>query len=324
MPYTVNAYQYQITSGSEAMYNLKQALSSSGWKVSGSSNAVVFSANADILVSGAMLETSGAWFTVVAPDDTRQWSFQRGTNNQTWTILRSKAGMSGSVAATTPPSDGQAANLANGVTIFQTAAPFTWLVSTISSSTVDQISSSFYAFSVSGSSNVVPTVIYDEALLTGSYNSLDQDPFVSFTGYRAAGFTIAEGSVQFDSSIYNALGANRSFKRVRHNMPSPANQGSSHFGYYSQADGNVIIPTSTAIKDMNTSPYDSKETITMAAYGRSNAGTYSYSGFWGYATNVKYLGTGASRTSGQTMNTGTKYFILAAGLWFPWDSSTPL
>ena len=326
MAYTVDAYAYQIVSGSEAMFNLKQALSTSGWKISGSSDATSYDADGDILTNGAMLEATDAWFTVVAPDDTRQWSFQRGSANTTWTIKRSKAGMSGAVNATTPPVDGAAATLVNNEVLFTTNIG-NWLVSVVSSSV--NVSSSFYAFNVPLGGGNVYSIIYDEPMLSGSYNPLDQDPHISYANYYSTGYAIGGGNKFDNQSSLASLGQNgRHVKRVRHNMSSPANQPSfanfhgepiNIFGYFTWAP-----PIDNGDNTFNLSPYDNKEATILVPYGRSVYGPPTYSGFWGYGTHVRYGTTlKSTRSNGQTMDATSRYYIFAAGWWFPWDSSTP-
>jgi hypothetical protein len=325
MAYTVDAYAYQIVSGSEAMFNLKQALSASGWKISGSSDATSYDANGDILTNGAMLEATNAWFTVVAPDDTRQWSFQRGSANTTWTIKRSKAGMSGAVNATTPPADGNAATLVNNEVFFTTNIG-NWLVSVVSSSV--NVSSSFYAFNVPLGGGNVYSIIYDEPMLSGSYNPLDQDPHISYANYYSTGYANGGGK-NFDSqSSLASLGEDgRHIKRVKHNMSSPANQPSfaSIYGEPVSPFNSVTwAPPVDVSNTLNLSPYDSKEATILVPYGRSVYGPPTYSGFWGYGTHVRYGTTlKSTRSNGQTMDATSRYYIFAAGWWFPWDSSTP-
>jgi len=326
MAYTVDAYAYQIVSGSEAMFNLKQALSASGWKISGSSNAVIFDASGDILTSGAMLETTNAWFTVVAPDDTRQWSFQRGSANTTWTVKRSKAGMSGSVNATTPPADDAAATLVNNEVFFK-ANIGNWLVSVVSSSIVanaENISSSWYAFNVPLAGGNVSTILYDEPLLSGSFNTLDQDPVVSYANYYSTGYAVGEGrTFDYLTSLSNQYG--RHMKRVRHNMSTPANQPSiASYLIEIQTGASWSPPVDNSAHTLNVSPYDSKETVILVPYGRSVGSGATYSGFWGYGQHIRYGTTLTStRTSGQTLDATSRYYIYCAGWWFPWDSSTP-
>ena len=156
----VNTYASLITSGSQAMFALKQALSTSNWKVSGSSDGDQYSTDGDRLTGAIDLENNSAWFTVVAPDDTRQWSFQRSSTNEKWTVKRSKAGMSGSVNATTPPVDDEAVTLINGSALFNTSIG-NWLISTVTGSGV---SSSFYAFNIPSGGGYVYTVLFDEPL----------------------------------------------------------------------------------------------------------------------------------------------------------------
>ena len=305
----VNTYASLITSGSQAMFALKQALSTSNWKVSGSSDGDQYSTDGDRLTGAIDLENNSAWFTVVAPDDTRQWSFQRGTDNETWTIKRSKAGMSGTVNGTTPPLDNDAATIINNAILFNTSID-NWLISTVTGSGV---SSSFYAFNVPNNGGQVYTCIFDEPLLQNTYDTLDQDPYISAAGYNSNGWTLPF----MENYPWPKL-----YKRVRHNMSSPANQ-SSFFTYnYDQSTGNRWAPANNGAYAIGLSPYSSKELIIPVGYQKLNQGSYNYAFFWGYSKYLKYT-TIQGRSNGETLDTGTDYYIYCAGLWMPWDSSTP-
>ena len=304
----VNTYTSLITSGSQALFALKQALSSSSWIISGSSDGNVYSTDGDILTGAIDLENNSAWFTSVAPDDTRQWSFQRGSDNQTWTVKRSKAGMSGSVNATTPPIDDEAITIFNNATLFNTSIG-NWFISTITGSGV---SSSFYAFNVPNGGGLVYTFLFDEPLLQNTYDTLDQDPYMSGVGYNSSGWNYPF----MDNSPVVKL-----FKRVRHNMTSPVNQISFFTYYLDQQVGYRVAPPQYNYP-ISLSPYNSKELIMPVGYDKTPAFGGSYFYFWGFSNYVKYA-TISTRQNGETLDTGTKYYIYCAGLWLPWDSSTP-
>jgi len=310
MAYSVNTYTNLITSGSQAMFALKQALSSSNWIISGSSDGYVYSTNGDILTGAIDLENNSAWFTVVAPDDTHQWSFQRKTTNEDWIVKRSKAGMSGSVDATTPPADDEAVELING-TLFNNPIN-NWLISVVKDDGfLPTVTSSFYAFDVTYGGGATRTLLFDESLLSNTCDALDQDTYISAVGHYAGGWP-NYGFTDGLSDLYL-------YKRVRHNMSAPANQRSWTVIYRDRYTGVIAYPVDI-YSQIGLSPYTGNEILLPAMYAKVIGGTYA--GFWGFSNNIKYT-TNLSRANGQTLDTGTKYYIYSSGLWLPWDSSTP-
>jgi len=302
-----------VTTGNEAIFNLKQALSSSGWIVSGSSDGTVFDGNLDIITDSTKLAATDAWVRMIAPDNSREWVFQRKTDNASWRIKRSKSGFTGSVNATNPPYDADEVVLTNTTTF--TTNIGNWLVSVLTGS---DSAHSWFAFSVPSGGGNVYTVMFDDDLVSGSYNSLDQDPYVSAVGYKGSGWDVTNGFAGSSNFIY---------KRVRHNMSSPTNQLSNFASYMDQYRKQQFSPINSSDTNfqIGLNPFDSTETVLPAAYSKIYwFGSGTYFGFWGFSSNIKYC-TVNTRQNGETLHTGNgKYFIYAACNWFPWDSTTPL
>ena len=319
MAFSINTYTSLITSGSQAMFALKEALSASNWKVSGSSDGYVYSPDGDILTGAIDLENNSAWFTLVAPDDTHQWSFQRKTTNEDWTVNRSKAGMSGSVDPTTPPLDGEAVTIIDG-TLFNTSIG-NWLVSVvIDDGSPPTATSSFYAFNVPNGGGEVYTILFDEPLLPNTYDVLDQDPYISAAGYYSTGFDLPWG-FQSGPQGYSLV----MFKRVRHNMSSPENRVSFFTGYFDEEHNSPYCPPANS--DINScitlSPYTGKELLMPAGYHKIRWYQPSnYHFFWGFSNYIKYA-TIPTRQNGETLDASPYYYIFCSGLWLPWDASTP-
>lgn len=302
-----------VTTGNEAIFNLKQALSSSGWIVSGSSDGTTFDGNLDIITDSTKLAATDAWVRMIAPDNSREWVFQRKANDAKWLIKRSKTGFTGSVNATNPPYDVDETVIINATTF--TTNIGNWLVSVLTGSDSKH---SWFAFSVPSGGGNVYTIMFDDDLLSGSYHSLDQDPYVSAVGYNGSGWSATTGLDWSSDFIY---------KRVRHNMSSPYNQLSNFASYLDQYRSQRFSPinSSDAALKIGASPFDATETILPAAYSKINwFGSGTYYGFWGFSSNIKYC-TINSRQNGETLQAGNgKYFIYAACNWFPWDSTSPL
>lgn len=302
-----------ITTGNEAIFNLKELLSSSGWIVSGSSDGTLFDANLDIVTDSTKLAATDAWVRIIAPDNSREWIFQRKSGNESWRVKRSKTGFTGSVDATNPPYDADELVVANG-TVF-TSNVGNWLTSVFSGSDTKH---SWYAFSVPSGGGKVYTVMFDDSLVSGSYHHLDQDPYVSAVGYNGSGWDVTNGFAGSSNFIY---------KRVRHGMSSPVNQLSNFSAYLDLYRGQKFSPINTSDTNLQigANPFDTTETVLPAGYSKIYwFGTGTYYGFWGFSENIKFCSIN-TRQNGETLNTRNgKYYIYASCNWFPWDSSTPL
>ena len=90
--------------GTAAIFTLLTRLCAAGWIVKRWSDATTLSSdNVNLTAnpygtsgSGAgNLGNTSAWFRVAAPGGSREWLFQRGSGDATWTVSRSIAGFTG-------------------------------------------------------------------------------------------------------------------------------------------------------------------------------------------------------------------------------------
>lgn len=106
----------------ESIYTLLTALCTAGWVVPAWSDGTTYHDSVTnnggavwprtvnpfgSASSGANgIGNTSAWFRVTAPDGSREWLFQRGAADVTWTVSRSRLGFTGgSPAAATLPTD---------------------------------------------------------------------------------------------------------------------------------------------------------------------------------------------------------------------------
>lgn len=302
-----------ITTGDEAVFSLKSLLKDASWIVSGSSDSVTYDGTGDLLSASANLSNPEAWFRIIASDNSRQWTFQRGSSAQKWTIKRSKTGFTGSSDATKPPFDSEAHTLISASTAFP-ASVDNWLVSAVSGSSVGEFSDlSWFAFSVVNGGGNIKTFLFDEALLSGSYVAEDQDPYIWGFYYDETGFN----TVNFSISRFNA----RSWKRFRHNLSTPSFEDVTFFTYTSS--GLTITPPGDWNSSLGLNPYSSTEIPLFIPVAVPNDGSVTNRGWVGYPTNLKWSSV-LTRANGQTLNcSNTNYYIYCGGIWVMWNSTAP-
>ena len=80
---TYSSVNQSPTTGSDAIYDVKQVLSSSGWTIVSSSNGTT-AAEGDSWSSSSDVAHSYSWTLMRSPDDTRYFTMQRGTDSRYW------------------------------------------------------------------------------------------------------------------------------------------------------------------------------------------------------------------------------------------------
>ena len=308
--------------GTAAIHTLITALCSAGWLVKAWSDATTYTGSVSLSSNpysgsgsgaGALGNTS-AWFRIAAPDGSREWMFQRGANDYTWTVSRSRTGFSGgSPGATTLPTDattGQA--IFSATQLFDSTMAQRWLVSTESSSPYG-----FVAFTVQTGGGAVRTILFDEPLASGSTETGDDDVAVFGGYYNATGFSAGQFVL---NSTSTALG----YKRFRHGLASASNVRVDFLGYYQLATNQPQVPATANGNQVASGPINSRETPLRIAIARVAAASSTSTGWCGFANRLRWS-TVWSRSNGQTLydSTNSLYWIYCAGAWVPWDSSTP-
>ena len=306
--------------GTAAIYSLITELCSAGWLVKAWSDATTYTGSVSLSSnpygsssSGAgNLGNTSAWFRIAAPDGSREWMFQRGANDYTWTAARSRAGYTGgSPAATTLPTDattGQA--LFSAAQLFDSTMAQRWLISTESSSPYG-----FVAFTVQTGGGAVRTLLFDEPLASGSTETGDDDVVLFGGYYNATGFSAG----QF---VLNSASTAVGYKRFRHGLSSASNVRVDFLTLSS--NGQQQAPATGSGNQVASGPINSRETPVRIAIGRVGAASSTSTGWCGFANRMRWS-TVWSRSNGQTLydSTNSLYWIYCAGAWVPWDSSTP-
>jgi len=93
---------YIPSSGADATYRLKNVLSSSSWTVVSSSDGTT-AVEGDCWSSATPAANNYAWTLLRSADETRYFTFQRGTNNQYWRVKYLSGSYNADGTATTTP-----------------------------------------------------------------------------------------------------------------------------------------------------------------------------------------------------------------------------
>lgn len=298
--------------GAVAVDALIDTLLAAGWRITRWSDATTYT-NA----TGAPLATNpygsggsgagnlgntSAWFTVRASDSSREWLFQRGASDAAWTINRSAAGFSGgSPAATTLPTATDATALFTAASVF-TATPGRLF---ISADDADDYGWRLMCCPVGGGN--VLTLLADVPL--DSPDPADTDPYLWVGYYNSTGLSVYEASTFSYTS-----GAAQVYKRF---VGAGSNQRVA-FVTGAVYTGSIAPPAGVQGGYLPSSGYDVPLPIPVLRTGAPSTTT----GWCGFASGLRWSAV-QGRTTGQTLDGTTQYWIYAAGLWLPWDSSTP-
>ena len=299
--------------GAVAVDALIDTLLAAGWRITRWSDATTYT-NA----TGAPLATNpygsggsgagnlgntSAWFTVRASDSSREWLFQRGASDAAWTISRSAAGFSpGSPAATALPTATDATALFSAASAF-TATPGRLF---ISADDADDYGWRLMCCPVGGGN--VPTLLADVPL--DSPDPADTDPYLWVGYYNATGLSVyAASAFNNTASSYAQV-----YKRF---VGAGSNQRVAFVTLITNAGG-LAPPDAVQGGYLPSSGYEVPLPIPVLRTGAPSTTT----GWCGFASGIRWAAV-QGRATGQTLDGTTQYWIYAAGLWLPWDSSTP-
>lgn len=304
--------------GSAAIFSLITRLCAAGWLVKRWSDATTLTDSVSLSTnpyagsgSGAgNLGNNSAWFCIAAADGSREWLFQRGTGDATWTVSRSKAGFTGGLpTATTVSTATDATALFSAASLFS-ATPGRMFISTDSASP--------YGFWLScitlGGGNVL-TFLCDEPLLANSYDTADTDPYLWWGYYDVTGLAAATSAIVTISGTllykrFTGAGSNQVCSLCR-----ITTQGQSGTTY-------CAAPPTDSAAQIGMTPSSLTEVplrIPVVRLGASSSTT----GWVGLTSRLRWA-TVHGRLNGQTLAQGASaYWIFMSGIWVPWDSSTP-
>ena len=299
--------------GTAAIFTLLTRLCAAGWIVKRWSDATTLSSdNVNLTAnpygtsgSGAgNLGNTSAWFRVAAPGGSREWLFQRGSGDATWTVSRSIAGFTGgSPNATTAGTASDATALFSAATLFS-ATPGRWFISCDDASAYG-----WTAFAITLGGGNVLTFLADEPLLSGTTAAEDTDPYIwagyyNSTGFSTTGFT-----------IWVSSGTAQAWKR----WVSAGSNARVGFGEIYLDNARSTPGAGNA--QLGQTPTGAKEVPLRIPVARSGAASTS-TGWVGITARLRWC-TVTGRVNGDTLVDGSSYWIYAAGAWVPWDSSTP-
>lgn len=303
--------------GTAAIYTLLSFLCSNGWLVKAWSDATTLTSGVSLSSnpygsssSGAgNLGNTSAWFRISAPDASREWLFQRGSGDATWTVSRGVSGFSGgSPSATVVGTDSTGQNLLSAGTLFD-STPGRWSITLDSASPYG-----FFCSTVVIGGGNVRTVLFDEPLISGTYPSSDADPVMFGLYYNATGLAATGAFISTNVTVY---------KRFRHGLSSPSNVQSNLLGQLLTGVNTQVSPPTGSGNQIGVDPYNTQEIpIPICA---CKAGAASTSTGWIGVLKRMRGATVHGRSNGQTLYdaTNTLYWYYVAGIWVPWDSSTP-
>jgi hypothetical protein len=302
--------------GTAAVYTLLTQLCAAGWIVKRWSDATTLSSDNVNLTSNPYgssgsgagnLGNTSAWFRVAAPGGSREWLFQRGSGDATWTVSRSIAGFTGgSPNATTAGTAADATALFSAATLFS-ATPGRWFVSVDDASPYGWTA---YAITLGGGN--VLTFLADEPLLSGTTASEDTDPYVWVGYYNATGLTAAAFRVGTATTA-------QAWKRW---IPAASNARVALGPIFEGSAAGLVAPAQdSSTAQIGPTPGGAKEVPISIPVFRGAAASTS-SGWCGYSTRLRWCTVGG-RANGDKLVDGSTHWLYAAGVWVPWDSSTP-
>lgn len=301
--------------GTAAIFSLLTTICASGWIVKRWSDATTLSAdNVNLTTnpygtsgSGAgNLGNTSAWFRVAASGGSREWLFQRGAGDATWTVSRSVAGFTGgSPSATTAGTASDATALFSAASLFS-ATPGRWFISV---DDADGFGWTAYAIPVGGGN--VLTFLSDEPLQSGTTATEDADPYLwigyyNVTGLAATGaFSITSGSAMLGYKRYTTAASNQ---RIT-------------YGVVYDGTSTLAPAVNTTAAQLGQTPVGGREVPWQIPVSRPATASTS-SGWVGVPSRHRWSTVGG-RVNGDKLVSGADNWIYAAGLWVKWDSSTP-
>jgi len=316
----------------DMFYYLKQTLKQAGWTVTKSSDGVTVNASGDRITnfittggntSGSMYN-SGAWYVLQAPGAvagaTRQICVQRNSaGGQVFSIWYSyNSGFTLTAGSATVAPTASDSILIVNTTYFTSNGVATTCRFSIAADNAAPYGWYMFSF-VAGTGNVVSSLVF-EPMMTGTYNSSDNDPYIIYTPGGASSLPTTPMAVAGLTGITLNLCAGSWYKKSAGSVASASELGSyvaTPALSYSSAVG-VAIPGL-----VGANPYSGKDNVFPIPYAR-RSGFASSVGWKGIGTLMKWPGT--TRSTGDTLSvsaTGAKDYIVVGSVALPWNGSTP-
>lgn len=304
--------------GTAAIFTLIDRLCNAGWLVKAWSDATTYTGGVSLSTnpfgssaSGAgNLGNTSAWFRIAAPDGSREWMFQRGASDVTWSVARSRLGYTGgSPNATTLPTDATSGQAMFASATFFAAPPGAWNISCETGAPYG-----FFAWAISASN--VKTILIDEPLLANTYPAADADPVMSCAYYSAGGLTGPNPTLQVSLEAI-VIG----YKRMRHGLGSASNVRVTWLHYLQPYFSVRVAPPTGASAQVGPDPITNSE-APMPIQAAVDGATGVTKGWVGTCGRVRW-GSVYGRDNGSGLHdaAGSLDWVYCAGVWVPWDGS---
>jgi hypothetical protein len=318
----INTSATSPTNATTAVYTLLTTLTAAGWIVKRWSDATTDSGVVTVTsnpfgsaASGAgNLGNSSAWFRIQSGDATREWVFQRGAADTTWTVIRGKSGFTTGGNATTLPTDSTSYTLLSAAQSFN-ATPGRWLIS------ANTVTYAWYCTAIASGGGNVFSLGFDEPMASGTYPTTpvaDADPYLAAWFFNTTGYGALGGI-----GTWFVNGVLVCYKRFRHGLSGASNVRCSSLQYFVSNAGQMTPPGVTS-SEVLADAYNTQEWPLPVGVTAPGTAVGQALGWCGFCDGLR-LSTMLTRSNGQTFNasSGAAYYMYVGGLWFPWDSSTP-
>lgn len=303
--------------GTAAVYSLITALVANGYVVKRWSDATTLSADNVNLTSNPYgssgsgagnLGNTSAWFRIAASDGSREWLFQRGSADQTWTISRTNGSFTGGTPnATTAGTSTAATALFSAAQAFPSTGTWRQFISVENAAPYG-----FTLFGIVLGGGNVRSFLSDEPLQSGTTASEDTDAYLWLGYFNATGLS----AVGFRTDTSGGTVA--AYKRF---VTAGSNQFVS-YGIVCNSGGTAVAPATNTTGQVGPTPVGVLEVPLRIPIFRDGASSTT-TGWCGYANRHRWCSVGG-RANGQTLQQGTSaYWIYCAGVWVPWDATTP-
>lgn len=282
------------------------------------SDGSTYSSSGAQVTSGASgaggLGNTSAWMILQESGATRQWSFQRGSDNTLWRVKVSPGGFSaGSPGATQTPSATDEQILFGGGT--DASPTYAQLFPTDNTYRLelgaDASTKAWHLETFPTGGGACRTQLYHDVLVSGTYPSEDTQPVVYRCAYHAS-TTIVDLTASTYMGQYSGTSfvSNAPVKRVQHGT------GSAAWRPVGLAPP-LVIGTGTA-NNIGLEPYGSREAVVALPYIRTGA---TQPGVHGYSSILWCGTTTTSRSTGDTLQIGSNYYMRVDTGYAPWDST---
>lgn len=302
--------------GTAAIFTLLTTLCANGWLVKAWSDATTLTSGVSLssnpygsASSGAgNLGNTSAWFRIQDTGASREWLFQRGSGDATWTVSRAPAGTpftGGTPSATTAGTSAAATALFSAATLFS-ATPGRMFISP------DNATYGWRMWCQTLGGGNVLTVLADEPLASGTTDPSETDN-ATWEGYYNATGLAATGTWQPTTG---------SSMLVYLRFAAGSNQRGAYGVIYDNAVGSVVAPAQSSSAQVAQTPQSAKSVPPRIPVYRPGAASTT-TGWRGYTSRARWCTT-SGVSNGQTWSDGSgNYFCYMAGIWVPWDSSSP-